>query len=187
MTIIKTIMPKRILLTLTAFFAIVTSASAQKDVSIFHRLLITNAQNELLVIKIENTDFWVTPGLYQDKFQSVRQGLDSIANSYGLEVSKPNLKGVFLLKRDLGGKLSASLRNVYTTEYKSGSLKAPPGIDEMKWLPINEALQTITFPHINEMIKPISENPDEVWGGTLLQYKDGENWRVDILEEFYIF
>jgi hypothetical protein len=46
-------------------------------------------------------------------------------------------------------------------------------------------MEKITFPHINLMIKQIITKPDEVWGGTLLQFKKNENWKTKILEEFY--
>jgi len=170
------------------FIILFHSANAQveKDIPIFHRLVIINSENELLVAKIENTDFWVTPGIYQTKELSIKKGLDSIASTYGIEIENLRLNGVFILKRELNGKKSTSMRNVYTAKIKEGTPKGPNGIEKIKWLTIDKSLELITFPHINAMIEKIMTNPNEVWGGTLLQYKENENWKTKILEEFYL-
>ncbi len=161
------------------------SAQVENDVSIFHRLLIVNSNDELMVVKIANTDFWVTPGLYQTENMTIRKGLDSIAATYGVEIERPKLNGVFLLKRDLNGKRSTSLRNVYRVKTKSVTPKTPNGIEEIRWLSTEEAMELITFPHINAMVDKIMNSPNEIWCGTLLQFKENEVWRAKILEEFY--
>ena len=161
------------------------NAQVEKDISIFHRLLLLNSQNELMVVKIENTDFWVTPGLYQTKKQTLKTGLDSIAATYGIEIKQLKLNGTFLLKRELNGKTTTSLRNVYTAKIKNSNIKKPDGIEEIQWLPMKDALEKITFPHINLMIKQLMTAPDKVWGGTLLQYKENDTWKTKIIEEFY--
>ncbi|MDO1512252.1 hypothetical protein Q2T41_06245 [Maribacter confluentis] len=160
-------------------------AQIEKDIPIFHRLIIVNSENELMVVKIENADFWVTPGIYQTKELSIKKGLDSIASTYGITLENIKLNGVFILKRALNGEKSTSIRNVYTAKSKEGIVKKPNGIEEIKWLTLNEAIEQITFPHISTMIKKIMIRPNEVWGGTILQYKENENWKSKILEEFY--
>jgi hypothetical protein len=169
------------------FILLFNSANAQveNDITIFHRLLIFNSQNELMVVKIEHTNFWVTPGIYQTKDQTIKKGLDSIAATYGLDIKELKLKGTFILKRELNGKRSTSLRNMYATKITDGVEKKPNGIEEIQWLTTAKAMEKITFPHINLMIKQIITKPDEVWGGTLLQFKKNENWKTKILEEFY--
>ncbi|UII27196.1 hypothetical protein LVD15_01865 [Fulvivirga maritima] len=169
------------------FIILFHSAKAQveNDISIFHRILILNSKNELMVVKIENTDFWVTPGLYQTKEQTIKNGLDSLSSTYGFDIKELKLKGTFILKRELNGKHSTSLRHVYTAKIKDGVEKRPNEIEEIKWLSTNKAIEKITFPHINEMIKQIMAKPDEIWGGTLLQFKEGNKWKTKILEEFY--
>lgn len=157
----------------------------EKEVSIFNRLLILNSENELLVVKIENTDMWVTPGYYQTK-QTISQGLDSIASTYGLKIETPILKGVFLLKRDINGKLSNSIRNIYTAKVNDIEFKKPKGIEEVKWLPIDNAMKQITFPHINLQIAQIMNNPNKIWGGSLSQFKENGVWKTKILTEFYV-
>ena len=58
---------KKIIVVILIFLFHSVNAQVEKDKAIFHRLLILNSQNELMVVNIENTDFWVTPGLYQTK------------------------------------------------------------------------------------------------------------------------
>lgn len=163
----------------------VASGQAESGISIFQRLLVFNTQNELLVVKIENTDFWVTPGLYQTKEQSIKMGLDSIAATYGLKLKEYKLNGTFILKRQLNGESSTSLRNVFTVKTSGGITNKPNAIEEIKWVSISEAMELITFPHMIKMIKQIVSNPKEIWGGTLLQYKENDKWRAKVLEEFY--
>ena len=155
------------------------------EVSIFHRLLILNADNELMVVKIENSDFWVTPGLYQNDRQTIKSGLDSIAGTYGLQIYDPSFKGMFTLEREINGTHSYSLRNVFLAWVKEDHLVLPQGISDVKWLPINKATELISFPHINTMIRQVMEHPGVIWGGSLLQYKDHEGFKTRILEEFY--
>ncbi|UQD56915.1 NUDIX hydrolase [Flavobacterium sp. K5-23] len=162
-----------------------TFGQVEKEIAVFNRLLILNSENELLVVKIQNTDTWVTPGFYQTK-QTIRQGLDSIATTYGLKIEVPELKGIFHLKRDINGELSNSIRNIYTAKTKDRELKMPKGIDNAKWLPINKAVELITFPHINIQIGQIMNNPDKIWGGSLSQFKENGNWKTKILQEFYV-
>ena len=163
----------------------IVNAQIEKDIPIFHRLVILNSENELMVVKIENTDFWVTPGIYQTKELSIKKGLDSIALTYGIEIEDIKLNGVFILKREINGEKSTSVRNVYTAKSKESIMKKPNGIEEIKWLSVDKAMEQITFPHINAMIEKIMTKPNEVWSGTLLQYKENEDWKSKILEEFY--
>lgn len=162
-----------------------TNAQVEKNIPIFHRLLIFNSQNELMIVKIENTDFWVTLGFYQTKDSTIKKGLDSIASTYGINIKDLKLKGTFILKREVNGKQSTSLRNVYTAKIKDKVAKKPNGIEEIQWLSADKGIEKITFPHIGVMIKQILTKPDKVWGGTLLQFKKGKSWKTKILEEFY--
>lgn len=174
-------------LILLIFITLFQSINAQVDneFSIFHRLLVFNSQNELLIVNIENTNLWVTPGLYQDKEQTIKNRLNNIASTYGIELTDIKLKGTFILKRDLNGKHSTSLRHIYTAKIQGDAEKTPNGIAKIKWLSPTQAMEKITFPHINEMIKQIIINPNEIWGGTLLQYKENDIWKTKVLENFY--
>jgi hypothetical protein len=50
-----------------------------------------------MVVQIENTDLWVTPGLYQKDQLSIKAGIDEMASIYGNEIETLELKGVFIL------------------------------------------------------------------------------------------
>lgn len=156
---------------------------ADGKVSTFHRLVVFNASGELLVVRIKDTEFWVTPGFYQDEHTLIREGLKDLAETYGLTLSPISLRGVFTLKNPARETLST--RMVYGAQLKGGSLVKPDTIDEVRWLPVEKATKLITFPHINAMIQQIARYPDTVWGGSLERSKEGEDYRVKLLEEFY--
>lgn len=178
-------MKKHLTIFIGLFLFQTISAQVDNNVSIFHRVLVLNSNNELMVVKIKDTDFWVTPGFYQTKEQSIKKEIIKTSESYGLKISDQKLKGVFLLKRENDGKKSTSLRNVFIVKMKSGKIKLPKGIEDIKWLPVNKAVELISFPHINLMIERIMKNNDKTWGGTLLQFKENGKWKVRVLEEFY--
>ena len=77
------------------FLVTCQSSFAQKHgkVSTFHRLIINNSENEIMMVKIKNKDVWVTPGFYQDSVQFIKEGLHEIASTYGGALKKDfNLK-----------------------------------------------------------------------------------------------
>ena len=53
-----------------------------------------------MIVKIKNSDIWVTPGFYQDSVQFIKEGLIDIALTYGITVSPPQLKGIFSMRHD---------------------------------------------------------------------------------------
>ena len=144
---------------IVALILLFSSVRAQNDeeVKIFHRLVILNSDNELMVVKIENAEVWVTPGFYQTPDLTIKKGLIDLALAYGIEIDEPKLKGVFILKRELDNAYSTSLRNIFVGHSKSDSQKIPNGIEEVKWVTTEEAMQLITFPHISVMIQQINE------------------------------
>ena len=68
---------------------------------------------------------------------------------------------------------------------KKGIIKNPNGIEEIKWILTNKAIELITLPHINVMIEKIMTSSNGIWGGALLQFKENDDWKAKILEEFY--
>jgi hypothetical protein len=171
---------KKFLLLIAIFYSHALFAQEAPRTSTFHRLLLLNEKNELMVVKIKNSDRWVTPGWYQDDRLTLTEGLDELAASYGVKITTPNLRGVFTLK---GAQVSTRL--IYTTSIKSGVLKAPELIDEIKWLPIQKAVETITFPHIRAQITQISNYPGVVWGGSQTMYQENGVYGSKIVENFY--
>ncbi len=164
---------------------IVFPLSAQEDskVSEFHRLLIFNAQNELMVVKIKNTNFWVTPGLYSEKNTQLSQSLHALAAEYGLTISQPLLRGVFVLKNQKTD-IDAN-RSFFHANVTGGESKVPDNIEAVTWLPIVDAMDLITFPHINMLIKQLAAYPKVTWGGTILRYQQGKELKSKMIKDFF--
>jgi hypothetical protein len=166
-----------------AFFSLPLSAQEDDNISEFHRLLIFNAKGQLMVVKIKNTNFWVTPGLYSKNPELTNHHLVQLAKEYGLTVSKPNLQGVFLLKNEQAK--TVSNRSFFKVNIIEGEIKKPQNIDTIKWLPANEAKEIITFPHINILLQQIIDFPDKVWGGSILRYKEDGEFKAKMIKDFY--
>ncbi|GAB3015113.1 NUDIX hydrolase [Bowmanella dokdonensis] len=158
---------------------------AKQDVtpSTFHRLLVFNHSNELLVVKIKDRELWVTPGWYQDQENTIRQGLTELAGSYGLKIVDPSLRGVFVLL--MGQQQKTSTRLIHVAIVQKPDIQLPEGIDQARWLPVDQALELINLPHIRYKIEQITAHPDTVWGGTQkMHWEDGVN-KFEVVEEFY--
>ena len=160
-----------------------TSVWSKSDVSSFHRLIVLNENDEILMIKIKDADFWVTPGLYQDQQSSVKEGLNILAANYGLTISSPKLRGMFSLAG--GDNKIFSLRNMFVARVNSYQPKAPEIISDVRWLPIDKAMQLMTFPHINLMLEKMFKAPDKVWAGGIARYKENGEFKAKIVEPFY--
>lgn len=174
---------KNILLVITILFAASSFVQANDKAPSFHRLLVFNDENQLMVVKIKNTNFWVTPGLYNENNKLTHDNLYQLAADYGFKVTKPSLKGIFTLKNK---KTKAeSSRHFYNVKVSDGEQITPDNIEEIKWLPLTEAMQLITFPHINILLKQITQHPENIWGGTILRYKEGKEFYAKMLSDFY--
>lgn len=163
-----------------------TSAQAQNEPSkpsIFHRLLILNTQNEIMLVKIKSSNRWATPGWYQDGNLSIRTGLDELAATYGIRISDPLLRGVFTLTGQQEKTVSSRL--IYLVRVKSGAVQAPSTIEEIRWLPAEKAQELISFPHISAQIKQIMQYPNTLWGGAQLRTLENGVYGVKTLEDFY--
>ena len=161
------------------------SLYAQEDStpSTFHRLLIFNDSNEMLVVKIKDRDLWVTPGWYQSQDSTIREGLKNLAESYALEIHNLQLRGVFILR--MGSEQKISTRLIHSAKALNEDYKLPDGIDQVKWLPVDQALEVINLPHIQYQIKQITAYPETVWGGTQKMYWEGGVNKFEVAEDFY--
>ena len=164
-------------------------AQGKSKVSIFHRLVVYNAKNEIMLVKIKGADVWVTPGFYQDTIQFSKQGLHDVAATYGMKISDPELQGVFSMRRETGGKKEMLIRNIYRCKYLEGEVHFPENqpfsISEIKWLPMNEALKTLSHISVRTLLTQTHHNPTIVSGGSIVVYREGKEWKVKIAEEFY--
>lgn len=167
----------------------VSYAQESEPISVFHRLLIYNADSEIMLVKIKDTDTWITPGFYQDSKQFIKEGLHNIASTYGITISDPELKGTFSKRREVEASREMQIRNMYRCNYLKGNVHFPKNqsfeIGEIKWLPVKEALTVISFESIRMFVKQVDDYPDILWGGSIRSIKEDDTWRYEIVEEFY--
>ncbi len=174
---------KKVLLLLVLSVSSPLFAQQTANISSFHRLLIFNEKSELMLVRIKDSDRWVTPGWYQDEKLTIRQGLEQLAESYGVKISSPLLRGVFTLKD--GQSRVISTRHIYSTSITSGKLEAPALIGEIKWLPVQEAAELVTYPHISTQFMQITKYPNTLWGGTQTMQSDSNTNKSDTVDAFY--
>ena len=175
---------KTIACTLLLCLAGLTTATAQNKATnkTLLRLLIYNEQKELLMIKVPE-GFWVTPALYHTNNQTVRHALDSLAGLYGLGISAPQLNGLFSLH--IAGNGTTSLRHFFTATVNSGQPTLPQGIAELQWMPVQKAIETLSFAHIASALQQIHQHPNTIWGGSYRMYKEGGKPLSEQTEPFY--
>ena len=128
---------------------------------------------------------WMTPAVYFKQRQTIKEVADSLANTYGINISHLMLKGLFTYKYEF--KPTADMRQLYVAEYKSGQLKPRVGEEEIYWMPINEALDKLenTVPALMQMTKQILDYPDRVWGGAFMLYRDDNKLQSRMEGNFY--
>jgi hypothetical protein len=160
---------------------ITTSPLLAKDIKEFHRLILTNDKEQILVVKIKKVNFWVTQGLYSKHNEDVNNKLHNQAAAYGLTITRPRLRGTFVLE----GNSNTSNRHFYTAKLISGNLTLPENIEAAKWLTLDEAIEKITFPHIKTTLKQVINNPSQVWGGSIRRYKENGEFKSKITKDFY--
>jgi len=158
------------------------SANAADKISTFHRLLVFNDNNELLLVKIKGPDVWVTPGWYQDGKTMLHEGLSKTAADYGLTITDTKLRGVFTLTNQRDNSLS--LRNFFTMKSTDIVTKMPKYIEEVKWLTVDEAKKLMTFPHINLLIDEVINHPNQIRSGGIYRYKEDGVEKLELLEDF---
>lgn len=170
-----------VLLIIAGLFAPVLTAKEATPPSEFHRLLIFNEKEELMLVKIKDTDFWVTPGLYNPPKDTTMKELHQLASEYGLDIPSPELRGIFLLKSDQGD----SNRYFYNVNVAEKESKQPDNISQVKWLSLEEATTTINIPHIVILLKQVMAKPEQVWGATLVRYQDGKKRKAKLIKDFH--
>ena len=145
------------------------------------RLILLNDQNEMLMVREQQV--WVPPSYVFEQRQSLKQSLDSLALSYGLEIKQIELKGQFSYLYDYHP--HATMRNFYMAKYASGQLKTPAGMDEAKWVPIEQAIEMNTVTSIKQSIRQIIENPQTIWGASFMVSHVGDEHPTQLIEPFY--
>ncbi|MCC2618094.1 hypothetical protein LJ739_17700 [Aestuariibacter halophilus] len=148
----------------------------------FHRLLMFNQQGQLMVVKIKGTDFWVTPGLYSTDEDFSPSRLHTLAGEYGLTINAPVLHGEFVLQ--FTNDTPDSTRYFYRAVVQGGTTTLPEAISEVRWLSVEDALKTMTFPHINLLTAQIEQHPDSVWQARIKRYQHNGAYKADLVSDF---
>lgn len=174
---------KHLALSLLALLLIATTVSAADRPSTFHRILLLDDADRILVIKIKDYDVWVTPGWYQDQDQTVREGLTGLMAGYGVTMTAPELRGVFTLSHE--DKQDMSTRLFHVARLMGGDLVLPDIISEAKWLPLEEATALFSFEHIAVLTRQVLEHPDVVWGGAMTRRGEGFGQQASVTDAFY--
>ncbi len=145
------------------------------------RLLIVNENNEILMCKEDYV--WAPPSGMHSQRQYIRESLDSIAHAYGVSIKAPQLHGYFSYKYDYHP--FSTLRSYYVAEYVNGVPKLPEGMDEVKWMPISEAINQTTVTSIKQSMNQILNFPNTVWGGSFMVSREKKGHPTKKTEEFY--
>ena len=176
---------KNIIFSLLMILGLGGSCYAQNESapSTFHRLLVFNEANEMMIVRIANTDTWVTPGHYQNHSVHIRKGMDSIASTYGMTIAESTLGGIFTTKSGINQ--SISTRIMYVTKRRTADTIMPSIVEEVIWLPQKEAIAKIKFASTRALISQVLDNPETVWGGSLYAHKDEDGYKYELLENFY--
>lgn len=147
-----------------------------------NRLLILNENNEILMGK--EAGMWFTMSHIYDKRQYIKESLDSLANSFGIKISSPKLRGYLSYKYEYYS--YATQRAYYVANYISGEPKLAGNIEEVKWMQIDEAIESTPVESMKLVIRQILENPNILWGGSFLIYRKGEHHHARMVEDFYV-
>jgi len=146
-----------------------------------HRLIILNDNNEMLLVKEQQV--WATPSYVYKERQFLKESLDSLAHAYGLKISNLKLHGQFSYKYDYHP--YSTLRHYYVAQYVSGQIKTPVGMDQVKWMPVPQAIEMNTVNSIREITQQIIQFPDTIWGGSFLVSHVGDEHPTKMVEAFY--
>ena len=139
-------------LAITLFLVIITntlfgqpSAIEQPNKSVI-RLTVVNDKGDILLKK--SPLGWVTIATFHTKRQNFNQVLDSLTNTFGIEISKPELGGLFTYTYNF--KNSADTRLMFKAKYLGGEIKQGVKGYYFTWFPVS-----ITMNHLVSII-PIS-------------------------------
>lgn len=150
------------------------STKSPPRVGTLSRLLIKNSAHEILAVKVKE-GFWVTPAVYNVPGERLRTSLTKLVAPYGITITDPKLKGIFLLNVEENSKKSAYTRLFFEVHVKTGTAQTPKEFDEIRWVSMEDATSLMSFEHIGLSIQQIAKYPDTIWGGTFtLNRKNGK-------------
>lgn len=146
-----------------------------------NRLIILNDNNEMLMGKDEGN--WYPIAETYDKPQFVMEGLNNLSKEVGIKTTAPKLHGYFSYKYEYHP--FSTLRAFYVAKYVSGTIRPSGNWDEMRWMPIDEAIAKTPVESIKMVTKQIVDFPDTLWGGSFVAFRKGEHHHTRMVEDFY--
>ena len=181
----------KIALLVLCTFTFSTQSTAQQNNYSHFKLTITNASDEILLVKYKG--IWELPGKkYIDSKNSIREFTGLMAEEMGVTFNDLRLRGLFTIyKNDV---TIPVIFNYYSGSYKLGDLKVPPGCTDVAWFSLDEALDVIPIKHMKMILKKMFESKSCVWGASMhvsiyddrnLDKWDVNNHEVTIKEVFY--
>lgn len=149
-------------------------------------LYITNKDKQVLIQK--NQYGWNPIALRSNKPQSVKEALDSVANSLGLKIGALRLAGLYTYKfAGLPDHQQVSFRTHFTAKITAGQVRQPTDTSIVyQWVPITEAIARFDFAPVKQQAERILTSPKQVWGGSfLIIWKDDKLIGSKVLEPSY--
>ena len=177
------------LITLLAIFTsiiLTPPLSATEDsLKTLSRLFVYNSEGKTLLIKVKE-GFWVTPAVHNKSADLMRPALDKLAASFGLNISAPELKGMFFVKYDFPKNQGLYNRIFFRVEHTGNNqVTLPESIVDYRWVSEEEALEMLSFPHITEAYRQIIAQPEHIWAGSFRFYLEGGKRKSEQIENFY--
>lgn len=146
-----------------------------------NRLLILNEKGEMLMVREKHV--WAPPSYVVEHRQYLKEGLDSLASAYGIQIADIRLRGQFSYKYDYHP--YATIRNFYTASYSAGAVKVPQGMDEVRWMPMQQAVDINSVISIKEIVRQIVKSQNTIWGGSFMVSHIGDDHPTKMVEPFY--
>ena len=165
-------------------------AAAQEtgnDSYTIQRLIIFNEKGEVLLEK--NNFGWMTPALRHNSKVSINQGLTDLAAEFGVQISRPELSGIFMFISDY--KPISQFRQHYSAKLNGGALSIPENRLDVQWVSTGRAIELMSLPEtkaplaIRDMTQQILNYPEIIWGGTYLLSKENEKITYKTTEGYY--
>ncbi len=145
------------------------------------RLIIVNDANEMLMMREKHV--WAPPSSVFNDRAFLTVSMDSLAAAYGIQIGDIELRGQFVYQYDYHP--YATIRNYYVANYTSGAIRIPEGVDDVQWIPIQQAIDRNSVPSIKSSVAQIIKNPDFVWGGSFMVSHVGDDHPTKQVGAFY--
>ena len=132
---------------------------AQSGNPTFHKLIMLNEKGEVLLVEFDGE--WEIPGGRYKADETQKSFLNSLAALHGQKPTQLKLNGVITFHHDNRERPTSMM--YYSSVVKTnGESKR-----NIKWMPIKEALEIIPYQEMVEIVKHVSDHPNETFGGAM--------------------